>query len=571
MRSAARRWQTYAARSGFVAVLLIALTVVWGFNTSRLHHPGVADMALLGEYFFYGLVGTQLAVLMLAAPAATAGSICSDKACGILTHLFVTDLSNAEIVLGKLAARLLPVFGLLLAGLPVLALATLLGGIDPESVFGAFLISAGVAILGSAVALVASVWADKAHEVLLVTYGLAAAALLAVPIWELVQSITSGVGAPPPWLLKANPFWLAFAPYAEPLASTRDDPLWFLAGTLAIAAVLALLAVVAVRRVAIRREGAPTLSRRKRRLPSIWRSVRGPSLDANPVLWREWHRRQPSRWSRGVWTLFALGASAATALTTYQMLIDRPRGDTAGVVNGLVVEIGLLLFSASAVTSLSEERARGSLDVLLATPLTTREIVWGKWWGTFRTVPLLAALPAINLAIALLYDEPGWTNAYFDARAGFVLERWLLAVLVTALILAYGAALTSLGLALATRIARPGRAAAWCVTAYVFVTVVPVLVGALLLHQGGGEEMAYFAVACPFWGVGATSAMVQMSEFPSRETFVVSGLMWISIYFVAAGVLLRRTIATFDRRLGRAWQGIHGPRTTHSGTDTGGG
>ena len=33
----------------------------------------------------------------------------------------------------------------------------------------------------------------------------------------------------------------------------------------------------------------------------------GPTLDANPVLWREWHRKRPSRWSRGVWiTYFGL-------------------------------------------------------------------------------------------------------------------------------------------------------------------------------------------------------------------------------------------------------------------------
>ena len=42
---------------------------------------------------------------------------------------------------------------------------------------------------------------------------------------------------------------------------------------------------------------------------------------------------------------------------------------------------GMLLLSASAPTALAEERARGSLDVLLATPLSTRSIVVGKWLG----------------------------------------------------------------------------------------------------------------------------------------------------------------------------------------------
>ena len=71
-----------------------------------------------------GLVG-------LAAPAATAGAICLDKARGNLTLLFATDLTDAEIVLGKLAARLVPVLGLIACAAPVLALATLFGGVDP--------------------------------------------------------------------------------------------------------------------------------------------------------------------------------------------------------------------------------------------------------------------------------------------------------------------------------------------------------------------------------------------------------------------------------------------------------
>ena len=79
---------------------------------------GVTTMILLG------LVG-------LAAPAATAGAICLDKARGNLTLLFATDLSDAEIVLGKLAARLVPVLGLILCAAPVLAIATLFGGVDP--------------------------------------------------------------------------------------------------------------------------------------------------------------------------------------------------------------------------------------------------------------------------------------------------------------------------------------------------------------------------------------------------------------------------------------------------------
>ncbi len=48
--------------------------------------------------------------------------------------MLVTELADSEIVLGKLAARLLPVLALVTATIPVLALSGLLGGIIFEAI-----------------------------------------------------------------------------------------------------------------------------------------------------------------------------------------------------------------------------------------------------------------------------------------------------------------------------------------------------------------------------------------------------------------------------------------------------
>ncbi len=126
---------------------------------------------------------TQLALVLLAAPAATAGAICLDKARGTLAHVMVTDLSDREVVLGKLAARLVPVLNLLACALPVAALGTLMGGIDPMALTAAYLIAAAVALLGCSLALALSVWMTKAHEVMIVVFALWSAWLLALPSW----------------------------------------------------------------------------------------------------------------------------------------------------------------------------------------------------------------------------------------------------------------------------------------------------------------------------------------------------------------------------------------------------
>ena len=142
------------------------------------------------------MIGVELALVMLAAPAATAGAICLDRARGTLAHMLMTDLSDSEIVLGKLAARLLPVLGLVACTWPVMAISSLLGGIDPIALTLAFAIIVAVAVLGCTMALALSVWARKSHEVILATYTVFILGMLLWPIWYFL-SMAGWVGPPP--------------------------------------------------------------------------------------------------------------------------------------------------------------------------------------------------------------------------------------------------------------------------------------------------------------------------------------------------------------------------------------
>ena len=81
---------------------------------------------------------------------------------------------------------------------------------------------------------------------------------------------------------------------------------------------------------------------------------------------------------------------------------------------------GLLLASLATPTVLAEERLRGSLDVLMSTPLLTDRIVLAKWWGAYRIVPALALLPAIGavcVAVSLPDVYPGVRRFGQTARA----------------------------------------------------------------------------------------------------------------------------------------------------------
>ena len=194
------------------SVCWAALAFVWLFVCLEEGEPvgsiSIKDLAEGGQYFFYAISTTQLMVVLLVAPAATAGAICLDRARGNLTHMLVTDLADAEIVLGKLAARLLPVVALVAATIPVLALAGLLGGVIFEAIVSLTLITLALAIFGCSLALAISVRATKTHEVLMAVYGVESLWILSPLVWELLSS-TRVVPGVPAWFVgdQSRSFW----------------------------------------------------------------------------------------------------------------------------------------------------------------------------------------------------------------------------------------------------------------------------------------------------------------------------------------------------------------------------
>jgi ABC-type transport system involved in multi-copper enzyme maturation permease subunit len=539
--TASRRWQVYAVRSLFVLGLLAAFLMM-GMSREAVvvaDPAGLRVLAQLGERLFVAVIGTQLTLVLLAAPAATAGAISLDRSRGTLTHLLVTDLSDREIVLGKLAARLVPVVTLVACTLPVLQILTLLGGVDPEALLGAFVVTLGVAVLGCCLALVFSIWVRKTHEALLATYAVWGLWLLGPSMIEQVNGASGWSLAVPP--SSSDPYRLAFAPYWWPGTVDWRDYLGFLVATWGISAVLAALAVRCVRRVCLR-EGARTPARRPgpgtgvaaiARRPLRLLDWSGPTLDFNPVLWREWHRNRPQRWMRIVAWLFA-----TLSLLFSVLAIDSGKTSILPAwVNGFQVSIGLLLVSVVAATSLAEERAGGSLEVLLSTPLPTWEIVVGKWLGTYRLVPLLAVLPA--LVVHGIMERS--------------VERSLAAILTIAFVLSCGAAITSLGLAMATWCRRIGRSLGLTVTLYLLVTV-GWLFTIVAIHNGGMPDARYLMMASPFFWAGIVVVDVSSGRFWGDN--LDWAVTWILAYALTALALLAATLLTFNRCLGRLGGGF---------------
>ena len=213
------------------------------------------------------------------------------------------------------------------------------------------------------------------------------------------------------------------------------------------------------------------------------RFLPGPRLDDNPVLWREWHRTRPTRLGRIVMALYV---GLAGVFSLGMILTKSP--DVAGWVNGFQVFAGLLILSVTASTALAEERVRGSLDVLMTTPISTAQIIWGKWLGTYRLVPALAVLPASRARRCV--------ERYQDVADRRV-DRCVYSL--------RGAAVTSFGLVMAMWCPRLGRAVALSVTIYALIGVGWLFL-ALMLFGPLGEGMA---MASPFvWSAVVTWELI---------------------------------------------------------------
>jgi ABC-type transport system involved in multi-copper enzyme maturation permease subunit len=402
--------------------------------------------------------------------------------------------------------------------------------------------------------------------------------LLSLPIWSGLAR-TSGYSPPPDWFHKANPFLLVYGPYSWPGYVGPIDVALFVAGALAISAGLAALTIASLRGAVLPAEAVrrgwkwralslhfPTVRGWLARLP-------GPSLEGNPVLWREWHRSRPSRMARILWGTFWVGSIAGVGIGIANAIeygMDTPSGGFVLTIS-LVMQsfLGMMMLSSQAPTSLGEERVRGSLDVLMTTPISTRSIVWGKWLGTYRIVFWLAILPGIA-AVIMAFAVPSMPARFLGpgmiARSLTFADRIVTPALVVGELLSYGAAITSLGLFLATWIPRPGRAIAVNVAVFVLIAVGwPFLFDAFIWRpiqawlvtswNMTGADIQWLPrgmiVISPLIGPAITLDGLGEPWARPQWKFNLLALSWCLLAWAFAGAMFWAVLRSFDRRLGR--------------------
>jgi hypothetical protein len=382
LRVAARKASTVWFR---VLAALVALVIGAGFLMMSL------AVGVSASRFGGGLFGTLTWLALAAALAAglffTADSLSEEKREGTLGFLFLTDLRGYDVVGGKLLATSLRGSYALLALFPVLAITLIMGGVT------------GMQFWKSALALINALFCSLAAGLLVSSFcqdpqravgGTFLLLLLACAGGPLVDSILPALGrggfrsffslTSPVYVFWAASAWGKTNYWTGLLASHVLGWAWFT------------LACVLVPRAWQDRAGRTASSTRI--LSYSWkyggaseRAVRRRKLiDLNPVLWLATRER----WQEiALWVLILL---VLGPFVTILMTLPSTVWIIWAQVSRLVLVV-LYLWTASQASRLFVEAKRsGLIELLLVTPLTSKDIVFGQWRALLRMFGLPVVL-----------------------------------------------------------------------------------------------------------------------------------------------------------------------------------
>jgi len=540
MMVAPRTRGLYLARGLAAATLLAIIATCWLVVTGSQTLSTIGDTARFAATLLRIMAPLQLALAVLAAALVAVLAVGIEKDRRTLELLLVSRLGDPQLVLGKLAGSLLRVGLLLLAAAPMFAIAALFGGVTPPQLARLFLVTAAAAVAAASIGNTAAFWRDTTFQALAMT----ASTLV---LWIAAGEAVAAAGGPG-WGDVVSPARAALAALTP--GGDRSLP-GFLAVCGGFVLVTSSVAVAGVRRwnTAVERRRSPAAASGPQPRREVW---------TNPVLWREIRTRAHGRAMLAVriaWLAIFLVAVAGVVVAA-----DAERPDRFAVAAAVVpmVLASLLAIAALAVTSVTAERDRGTLDLLLVSDLEPKEFVWGKLLGVTAAAREMALLPlAVCVALVPLGMATGEQACYLVAGLA---------------VLTFFAAVLGVYAGLSHAISRQAIAVTLGIVAFLSIGVATAM--RIMVAFGGSFELqlAPFLAVIVGGGVGLyaalsarnpspaiawTSALLPVLTFVAITGFLQGSslqvvLVVIAAYGFATLALLIPSIAAFDLLTGRS-------------------
>lgn len=362
------------------------------------------DLDGAGKFLFQLLHALLFIMIWIAGPLTTFDVLSREKREGTLGLLFLTPLKAPDIVLAKALTQCLRLGCLGLAGIPIMCVAFLEGGVSWKDAVTSVLINGSALLWAISAGLVTSSRCKQMGRALLGAYGMGLIYLLGFN-WLISELVTTYLPnfvfhsylrfSHNPLLLGSKMTWGYLMDLTRPAPSAS---LLLAFGTIAVLSccwfvVNLFVAGKSIQRTWQQKQPAATQGWAQENLctpvvnPSFFKGWLRRSLEANPVGWLE-QRSWSGRIMKWGW-LGLIVAFYSCVLGSDEWFAE------FGALQGWALILLLTSLGISAALSFRRERENGLLELMLVSPLKVEKIVSGRIRGLWSQFILAIGLVMI--------------------------------------------------------------------------------------------------------------------------------------------------------------------------------
>jgi ABC-type transport system involved in multi-copper enzyme maturation permease subunit len=417
LRVASRHKRTYLYRTAYIFGLLAMMLPYWieafyfdaassAFNQARMAQGVVQITSQIMWFGFFTLPAA--AVLLLS------GAFSEEISKRTLGVLMTTPISSFKIVFGKLLSALYQIFILMMISVPIFAIIRVYGGLEWSYIFMSLWVTLSLILLASSVTLYMSTLFSKPHTVLIVTIIVFAVIYMGIPfilhclvrmcqnsntMWHIYHYYNFGM---PFNIFRINGDVLLEGRVPYYIGQNVMPQLYLLLIWTGIYCGISLVSSLALLFLTGKRARKRALNQINGQNKKLFNLFNGLAQDKKPaqnmskprplrtvtgnaIIWKELQnpilKRRKLR--HGFYCLLGIIAYGLVFLVLGILLLT---GSLESVILfamflGAAAILFTAIFSAEAITG---EKEMGSWSILLTTPLTGKQILFGKFIGLLK-------------------------------------------------------------------------------------------------------------------------------------------------------------------------------------------
>jgi len=394
LKVSSRRKRYYLLRFSYLLLMIFFITMTWlvqlnsaGFGSSAFRSLRMSEA---GKYITITIVWFQFLAVQLIGAVVLSTAISDEIYHRTLGVLMSTPISSFQIIVGKLLGRLLHLVLLLAFSLPLLSLVRIFGGVPWDYVLCGTCVSLAAAFFVASVSLFWSLYKTKITQVVGTTALVCIILYAGLPaLDDLLSWISMPITVPDGLVIHSNPFIVMSYNTRNVLTPTSGGSFVFwplhCVVMLGLSVPWLVLAVISLRRVALRQLGVPATSLtrpRKQRVVKKQRSkgsavyqpprpVKGP-----PLIWLELSRSSFLSHSFKM-LLKLIFLSVLFVLSVILACISKEEIVLSAFV---IIYFFILLYqiAIAAARSVTSEKEAGTWPTLLTVPLDDGQIIMQK-------------------------------------------------------------------------------------------------------------------------------------------------------------------------------------------------